>query len=92
MQFACKQLSIHGRVQGVGFRYWFAERARKLGLVGWVRNRFDGSVEAVVQGPPDAVERMIEYAKAGPDMARIARIDVQEARGNFKTFDIKATD
>ena len=59
-------LRIEGRVQGVGYRYWAADRARELHLVGWVRNRRDGSVEGVFSGPAAAVERMIALCADGP--------------------------
>ncbi|MGH8719176.1 MAG: acylphosphatase [Burkholderiales bacterium] len=87
----CKHLGIYGRVQGVGFRYAFADRANELGLTGWVRNRFDGSVEAVVQGEPDAVEQMIKWTKSGPDFARVDRVEASEAEGNFRQFEIRGT-
>jgi acylphosphatase len=87
----CKQLRIYGRVQGVGFRYWFADRARELKLTGWVRNVFDRSVEAVVLGPPEAVEKMIECAKTGPDDARVERIEIHDVQGSFPTFEIRST-
>ena len=87
----CKLLEIRGRVQGVGFRYWFAERARELKLVGWVRNRIDGSVEAVIQGERDAAERMIADANDGPDGARVEHVEVSDAAGSFDRFEIRGT-
>tara|TARA_R110001592_G_scaffold7431_5_gene41707 strand:+ start:1579 stop:1866 length:288 start_codon:yes stop_codon:yes gene_type:complete len=62
---------ISGRVQGVWFRGWTCEQARDLGLSGWVRNRRDGTVEAVFSGHPDAVRRMIERCHDGPPAARV---------------------
>ncbi len=73
-----KQLRIHGRVQGVFFRAWSAETAQSLGLDGWVRNRRDGTVEMLVQGEEETVERMIERCRQGPPEARVDRIDVEE--------------
>ena len=64
-------VSISGRVQGVWFRGWTCEQARQLGLTGWVRNRRDGTVEAVFSGAPDAVRRMIERCHEGPPAARV---------------------
>jgi acylphosphatase len=87
----CKQIKIRGRVQGVGFRYAFADRANELGLTGWVRNRFDGTVEAVVEGERGVVERMIEWAKSGPDVARVDQVEVNDTEGGFKQFKIRAT-
>jgi acylphosphatase len=65
---------ISGRVQGVWFRGWTCEQARDLGLSGWVRNRRDGTVEAVFSGSPDAVRRMIEHCHKGPPAARVDRV------------------
>lgn len=73
-----RRLEIHGRVQGVFYRDWTVKSARELGLAGWVRNRRDGTVEAVVQGDADAVEQMIVLAKDGPPAANVDRIDVTE--------------
>lgn len=60
------EVSITGRVQGVGFRAWTAEQALRLGLAGWVRNERDGSVRAVLHGPAEAVEEMMERLRQGP--------------------------
>ena len=70
-----RHLSIHGRVQGVFYRDWAVETARELGLAGWVRNRRDGTVEAVVQGEEASVERFITLAKDGPRAAWVDRIE-----------------
>lgn len=72
------RLKIDGRVQGVWYRGWTVEQARLLGLDGWVRNRRDGSVEAVVSGSPDAVERMILACHDGPPAARVQAVNVIE--------------
>jgi len=66
-----RRLQITGRVQGVGFRYALQHEADKLGLTGWVRNRSDGSVEALVQGTPAAVEALTAWARRGPPAARV---------------------
>ena len=68
-------LSIHGRVQGVGYRWWAEETARRLGLDGWVRNRLDGSVELLAVGEAAALERLIEACRSGPPAADVIRID-----------------
>lgn len=69
------RLRIFGRVQGVGYRAWTAQRAKKLGLTGWVRNLTDGSVECLVQGPREAVEAMTAACHAGPALARVTQVD-----------------
>jgi acylphosphatase len=70
-----KRLVISGRVQGVGFRIWMVEHARELGLSGWVRNRLDGSVEALVAGDIAAVEELLRLCRRGPRMAEVVSIE-----------------
>ena len=70
------RLTVTGRVQGVGYRDWVMEMAERLGLSGWVRNRVDGSVEAVIVGDDAAVGRMIEACRRGPSAARVDAVDV----------------
>lgn len=74
-----RHLVITGRVQGVFYRGWMVEQARSLGLHGWVRNRTDGNVEAVVQGASEMVERLIALAREGPSAARVDQVMVSEA-------------
>lgn len=69
-----RRLFIDGRVQGVGFRWSLTDEASKLGLDGWVRNRRDGSVEALVRGPALAVETLTTWAHRGPPHARVDRV------------------
>ena len=69
-----RRLIIHGRVQGVGFRWSLHAQATALGLSGWVRNRRDGSVEALIYGAPEAVELLTEWAWTGPPGARVERV------------------
>ena len=71
------RLTVTGRVQGVGYRDWLQEMAERLELSGWVRNRFDGSVEAVIVGEEDAVGRMIEACRQGPPLARVDALDIE---------------
>ncbi|MDO6415953.1 acylphosphatase [Sphingomonas sp. BIUV-7] len=71
-----RRLCINGRVQGVFYRAWFAEQAKALGLDGWVRNRADGSVEAVVQGPTEMVEAIVAKAREGSPASRVADVVV----------------
>ena len=83
------RLVAHGRVQGVWFREGMRQAAEGLGVVGWVRNRRDGTVEAVVQGPPAAVEAIVAWARQGPEGAEVERLDVAETRGeaDFAAFE-----
>ncbi len=67
---------IRGRVQGVGFRAWVAQMADRLGLDGWVRNRRDGSVEAVFAGPPERVEAAVAACRQGPPLARVEDVEM----------------
>jgi len=71
----CKRLVISGRVQGVGFRAWMVEKARDLGVSGWVRNRLDGSLEALVAGDTAAVEELLRLCRRGPRMAEVTSIE-----------------
>ena len=74
-----RRLRIHGRVQGVFYRVWSAGEARALGLRGWVRNRGDGTVEMLLHGPGEAVERMIARCRDGPPAAQVERIDIEDS-------------
>ena len=69
------RIRVHGRVQGVGFRYATREEARRYGLRGWVRNEIDGSVSAVVEGPPDLVDAFVAWCHDGPVRAYVERVD-----------------
>jgi acylphosphatase len=84
-----RHLVIHGRVQGVSYRLWSREAAERLGLRGWVRNRRDGTVEMLIEGDPQAVERMIALCREGPPAARVDGIDAaesaEEAPAGFET-------
>jgi len=87
-----KHLLISGRVQGVGFRYSMSEEAERLGATGWVRNRRDGTVEAVVDGAPEAVDALISWARRGPPSARVTGVEVSEIPGSFERFEMRPTD
>jgi acylphosphatase len=70
-----RRLLIHGLVQGVSYRVSAAAEARRLGLAGWVRNRADGTVEALVSGPAAAVDAFTAWARKGPPHARVSRVE-----------------
>ena len=79
-----RRLRIHGLVQGVGYRNALQAQAARLGLAGWVRNRLDGTVEALVAGPPAAVEAILEWARRGPPAARVSHVDWTPAEAPAK--------
>ena len=85
------RLSISGRVQGVGYRAAFANEAQMLDLTGWVRNRVDGRVEAVVSGDAHAVARIAAWARRGPRGAVVSTVESQPCEGEFERFDILPT-
>jgi len=79
MSDAIRQVTMRGRVQGVGYRYWVEQQARARGLEGWVRNRRDGRVEALFVGPPDVVSGMIALCRRGPAAARVNAVEEEQA-------------
>ncbi len=81
---------VHGAVQGVGFRDFVERRARELDLAGMVRNRPDGTVEVVAEGPRGAVEVLQDHLRAGPRMASVECVEVTEepATGEFRGFEV----
>ena len=70
-----RQIRVTGRVQGVGYRYALRDEAQRLCLAGWVRNRADGSVEAVLQGDAAALERLVAWARRGPAAAHVETLE-----------------
>lgn len=72
------RMEVFGKVQGVFYRASTREKARELGLRGWVRNREDGSVEAVAEGEEEALEALLEWAKEGPERARVEEVKARE--------------
>ena len=84
---------VSGRVQGVSFRYYVVERAADLDLTGWVRNRWDGSVEVTAEGPRTRLESLLQVLRQGPPMARVEEVDFAwlEASGEFIGFSVRNT-
>lgn len=80
---------ISGRVQGVFFRAFTKEKADELGLAGWVQNLPDGRVEAIFEGEPGQVERMVAWCRQGPPAGRVEQVEVRpESPGNLSGFEI----
>lgn len=87
-----RHLVVRGRVQGVGYRNYIEYKANQLGIKGWVRNRHDGSVEAVVQGTLTKVAEIIECAKRGPRAAEVASVEIGNAGEEYQDFVIRPTE
>ena len=82
MSDVIRHVTIRGRVQGVGYRYWLEQQATARDLEGWVRNRRDGSVEALFAGPADVVSDMIASSRRGPSSARVDAVQEQPANSD----------
>jgi acylphosphatase len=84
-------LRIHGKVQGVGYRFFATRVARRMGLKGWISNMRDGTVEATVEGEKEAIDQWIEELKEGPRYAEVTTIDQEskEYSGRLPDFDLK---
>jgi len=82
---------VHGDVQGVGFRYFVLRRAEAARLSGWVRNRPDGSVECLAEGPRPDLEALLEELRRGPRMASVERVEVdwESAQGDLPGFGLR---
>jgi acylphosphatase len=88
------QLRIVGLVQGVGYRYALQSEAARLGVSGWVRNRRDGSVEAIAQGPTEALDSLVAWARRGPAGASVTGVTASapaEHDGSYQRFEIRPT-
>jgi acylphosphatase len=85
--------TVEGRVQGVSYRYFVIEQAQRLGLKGWVRNRHNGNVEVVAEGPRASLEQLLIALYQGPPMANVLEVEVEwlPAAGEFTTFWVRAT-
>lgn len=85
-----KHFTVHGRVQGVGYRFFVCHAARGLSLTGWVRNLPNGDVEVVAEGEEDRLGELARQLKAGPMMARVTSVDEQPASiQNYSDFTIR---
>jgi acylphosphatase len=82
MATAILRVTIRGRVQGVGYRAWVEHQAVRLGLDGWVRNRRDGSVEALFAGAEDAVAEVMTRCRRGPSAAHVDDVTVEQAQSD----------
>ena len=85
--------TVSGRVQGVSFRYFVLEQAMELDLVGWARNRWDGSVEVTAEGSRIKLEQLLHALRQGPPMARVEEVDFTwlEPTGEFVGFNVRST-
>lgn len=90
---ACLHAVVEGRVQGVGFRNFVMETAYRLGLTGWVRNRWNGDVEVLAEGDREALGNLLNALHRGPRSAYVTRVssDWQQASGEYTYFDVKPT-
>ena len=86
-----RRLVISGIVQGVGFRYSMMAQARLLGVTGWVRNRRDGNVEAMIAGNAGQIEEMLAWSRRGPAGAEVERVIVETGCGEFSDFELRPT-
>jgi len=89
-----QRLFVRGRVQGVGYRDSMVDAAMASGVVGWVRNRRDGTVEALVQGDAESVERVLTWCRRGPPAARVTSVETLAAPADpaIDTFECRATE
>ncbi len=85
--------TVEGRVQGVGFRYFVLETAQGLGLTGWVRNRWDDTVEVSAEGPREDLEKLLAALERGPSMSFVSNVRTSwgEATGEYKRFAVLQT-
>lgn len=89
-EFKRVRVLIVGRVQGVCFRMETRRMAAGIGVKGWVRNLVDGRVEALFEGPPDLVEKAVEWCRKGPALSRVSRVELHDITGGpeFSSFEI----
>ena len=91
MATSARRIVVHGRVQGVGFRYFVQKAAGRLGLTGDVANNPDGTVEIVVEGDEEAVAELVAAVRKGPPLSRVERLDIAEITptGRYRSFGIE---
>ena len=82
------RLVIYGRVQGVGFRESMRREALNLAVAGWVRNRNNGTVEALVHGDTVVVDAIVRWAQHGPELADVERVEIEPNEGSYTSFDV----
>ncbi len=90
METKTLHLVMHGRVQGVWYRDSMRREALCLGVRGWVRNRSDGAVEAMVQGEAGAVDALLSWAHRGPPLAQVERVDTAPGEGRYTGFEVRS--
>ena len=86
-----RHLRIHGKVQGVGYRFYATRVARRMGLKGWIQNNRDGTVDALVEGEKQAIDDWVEEIREGPRYAEVTKIDSEskDFTGKLPDFDVK---
>ena len=87
-----RHLAITRRVQGVAFRYSMERKGRGLGVTGWVRNRGDGTVEAMVQGTPEMIAAITDWARHGPPGALVTNLKESDGSGDYESFETLPTE
>jgi acylphosphatase len=87
----CLHAVVYGRVQGVSFRFYTQRRASELGLVGYVRNQWDGTVEVVAEGQRPGVEELLSFLRVGPRAAFVTQVDARwpTPTGQFDRFEVR---
>jgi acylphosphatase len=91
--YARMHATVQGRVQGVSFRYFVTEQAERLGIKGWVRNRYTGDVEVMAEGSRYSLEQFLRALHQGPPMASVSAVDVEwlPMTGEFGAFWVRST-
>jgi acylphosphatase len=85
------RMVVRGRVQGVGYRFAALAEAERLAITGWVRNRADGSVEVLAQGPGEAIDALLAWTRRGPPAAKVQSVEGSEGEGMLASFQGRPT-